>query len=184
MAVNTQPTTFCIVELCERTDLVARGYCTKHYQYWWRHGYPEPIQTLIEPLDISDIEASWLAAVLDCEGWIGYRATITKTGPGYWMSIGVGNTNKKLIDRLMKLTGFGVVRFVNNKGTRNKDQWHWNMWRQDEVRSLLMAVLPYLILKRTQAELLLSTPGRNVVDKERRAELYKLIGVLNKRGRK
>ena len=102
----------------------------------------------------------------------------------YWMSVGVGNTDSRLTNRLCELTGFGKVRFVDNKGTKNKDQFHWNVWRQDEVKSILLTVSPYLILKRTQAELLLSTPGRNIVDNSRRAELYRLIGVLNKKGRK
>lgn len=56
--------------------------------------------------------------------------------------------------------------------------------RRADVERILKAVLPHLIIKREQAEAILSLPGHNVKDKASRATVHDLCRRLNKKGRR
>lgn len=133
--------------------------------------------------DLSEIDRVWLAAVLDCEGWIGMSWGYRKHGKAYWPRIGVGNTDYRLIKRLMDLTGVLSVRHYISKNPNAKEQWHWKSDKRSDVDRILKAALPYLILKREQAEAILSLPGWHVLDKPARANVHDICRRLNKKGR-
>ena len=169
----------CAVVACGRTDVVgASGFCHKHYTYNKRHGHPEIADVPTQPLALSERDAAWLAAVLDCEGWIGTCGTKGR----FHNRIGVGNTNPKLIVRLLALTGFGSARNVTPKSPRAKPQIHWNVNRKEEIRAILLAVLPHLILKTQQAELVLALPPKNTKANARRVATHLALRALNKKG--
>jgi hypothetical protein len=130
----------------------------------------------------SDIEAAWLAAVLDCEGWIGMSWGKRGNGKVYWPRIGVGNTDYRLIQKLVDVTGVPYVRHVIPKSEKHREQWHWKADRRDDVARILLAVLPYLVIKRAQAEAILSLPGWHVKDHAARTNVHDLCQRLNRKG--
>ena len=188
MSTSQQPATFadlklvgrtCLVNGCDRTDVVGRGLCRKHDLYEKRHGYPEIAPDKNEPLPLSERDAAWLAAVIDCEGWIGTCGTRGK----YHNRIGVGNTNPRLIERLVAMTGCGSVRYVSKPKSPNaKPQWHWNVHRRDDIRAILLAILPHLILKDAQARLVLALPPKHTKDNAQRVATHLALRALNKKG--
>jgi hypothetical protein len=138
----------------------------------------------IVPLPLSREEAAWLAAVIDCEGWIGMSKSTRSNGVGYWAVVGVGNTNVKLIDRLFALTGIGVVNLSTRANIKNSKPCHmWTVTRYEHVRALLMAIRPFLILKDAQADLILSLPPKHAKANEEKARVKAQLSVLNKKGR-
>ena len=184
MSTSQQVTTLkvvgriCLVSGCARTDLLGRGLCRKHYQYERRHGNPEIPSVEVSPLDISERDAAWLAAVIDCEGWIGTCGTRGR----FHNRIGVGNTNARLISRLVEITKCGSVRNVIPKNPRAKPQVHWNVSRKDEIRAIILAIMPHLILKVEQAKLVMSLPPKHTKDNARRVETHLALRTLNKKG--
>lgn len=179
---STSQMTECSVDGCCRSDIVALGLCGKHYQYQWRHGIPEPVEHRV-PMHLIERDAAWLAAVLDCEGWIGMSWNNRKHGIVYWPRLGVGNTSYALIERLIAITGVDSVRYVLPKNVKAKEQWHWIVNKREDVDGILLAVLPHLVVKRAQAEAILSLPMKNARDADARKFVHDLCRKLNKKGR-
>jgi hypothetical protein len=102
---------------------------------------------------------------------------------GFHVYLSVGNTNRNLTDRLLELCQCGRVRFVENEGTNNKDQHHWYLRKHSEVRRLLSECLKYLLLKREQAEIIMSLPAVHAKAPEARMEAYLRLKALNRKGR-
>lgn len=130
----------------------------------------------------SDMDACWFAAVLDCEGWIGMSWGNRPHGKVYWPRIGVGNTDYRLIQKIIDITGVPYVRHVLPKNTNAKEQWHWKADRRSDVECILLAVRPYLVMKREQADVILSLPPLNAKAKDVRAAVHDLCRVLNQKG--
>ena len=172
----------CIVNGCERTDVKALGMCNRHYHYNHRHGHPEIKKAKHEVLPICERDAAWLAAVIDCEGWIGMFKSTRDNGVAYWAGVGVGNTNPILTTRLRQLTGLGRVHGVQQKDANAKYKYTWMVNRYEDVRVLLLTVLPHLLLKREQAYLILSLPPKNTKAVELKAQIKARLSVLNKKG--
>lgn len=111
-------------------------------------------------------EIGTLAGFFDGEGWV----TITKTWvkhPKVWKKIGrppgglahyhilrlgVGNTNQQAVERFREVYG-GDIQCRKGKG-KNKDCWVWRVSGERAYR-VLTDFLPYLIVKRKQAEVAL-----------------------------
>ena len=132
----------------------------------------------ILPMPLSERDAAWLAAVIDCEGWIGTCGTKGR----FSNRIGVGNTNPLLIARLVEMTGCGRVRNVSPKSPRAKPQIHWNVNRKDEICAILLAIMPHLILKIEQAKLVLALPLKHAKDNPARVATHLALKALNKKG--
>jgi hypothetical protein len=172
----------CSIPNCNRRNVViVRKMCGRHYQYQYRHGTPEIANHPIAPLKISKGWAMWLAAVLDCEGWIGMMQSTRSNGIAYWASIGVGNTNPKLIKTLRRLTRIGCIS-KSDRGRHNKPIYMWTVTKYEHVRSLLLAVIPHLLLKRRQAEIILSLPPKNTRANALKRKLKTRLSALNRKG--
>ena len=185
MSNVTQPITFaarCKAATCDRTDIDALGMCHRHYAYFNKHGVCEPPPWVDSPISLTEPEAAWLAAVIDCEGTItmssGRRAGSRACVP----MVCVGNTDIRLILKLESLTGCGKVRFVKTKSPRAKDQWSWAVRRQADVRSILLAIRGHLLLKGQQADILLALPRPNSKAATARNEARDAVKLLNKKG--
>lgn len=120
----------------------------------------------------------WLAAVIDCEGWIG----LMRTGRSYCAGIGVGNTNRALTDKLFALTKRGTCT-ARERPAPAKDIVQWMVTRRADVDDILITIRPYLILKGAQADLLLSLPPRHAKDKAARDAIKQQLSALNKKGK-
>ncbi len=143
--------------------------------------------------------APWLAALVDGEGSIMMtRRGPTRTGSksrhgGSWRPrINVYNTDRRLVDAIKLHTGLGyVVHSVRNpiKETRKKDSYWWSI-ESGGSRLVAEAILPYMIVKREQAVLLIEARklieehGQHHQNDDRLAGIRDKVKVLNKTGRK
>lgn len=173
----------CRVDGCERDDIRAFGYCSKHYAYQHRHGHPEPQKREPTPLAINSMDAIWLAAIIDCEGWVGTTASRRSNKTVYTFGIGVGTTTLPLIERCRQITGLGQIAERSPLNPRARQQWHWNVWRIEEVQSILVTIRPYLLIKQKQADLIIDAPPRHSINPSARRALHEALRQLNKRGR-
>lgn len=136
----------------------------------------------------------YIAAILDGEGYVTVSRKKDKTmkvGYGYRPMVGVTNTNKKLLDFLMELTGLGRIHRSKAAKKNHKPSYQWVLWSQ-QARQLLEEVLPYLVIKKTQAELIIAMckaarygVGRDGLTSDELAfqrRTYEQIKKLNKRG--
>jgi hypothetical protein len=134
---------------------------------------------------LSSTEWAYIAGILDGEGNIG--ASISNGGLMTYIS--VGNTNPKLIQFLTSKLGGG------NSTRDATETWkachRWDLTERSTLELVLREVLPYLILKQEQAELLLeileftkNKKGFRFQDDEeyQRALLIVRLQALNKKG--
>jgi hypothetical protein len=135
----------------------------------------------IKPLPISKSTARWLAAVIDCEGSIG---TLVNPGGGCSVRISLGMTTKNFVETVREATGLGGTiyrRIVKNK--RARPQYHWYVGTLVGCKRLCKTILPYLVLKHKQAELVLSFPPRHARAYRFRKSAHQKMMRYNKRGR-
>jgi hypothetical protein len=107
----------------------------------------------------------WLAGFIDGEGMIGISRRNGKY-PCYIILISITNTDKKTICMIRETLGYGYLQqVVAGKGhLGKKDIWRV---RFDKInaRILLPKILPYLMVKRIQAEILLKFPIQRRIPK-------------------
>lgn len=109
-----------------------------------------------KPLDCSDM--AYAASALDCEGCISIFRVKNKNRIGetyytYGSKIIVGNTNRILTDWLYSKFG-GILQIRLTKGN-DKNCYLWSLTRKADVAYFIKTVLPYLKMKKDQAQLML-----------------------------
>lgn len=144
-----------------------------------------------------ETEYAWAAGIIDGEGYIG----MTKNKPGvnrritisFQIRISVRMTHRDTIEKLHSLFG-GTFKVCN---LRNKTKWKccYEWYAGDKCTiNVLTLVLPYLVTKKSQAELVLDyrkqcfltkPKGQNQCSPEitnLRFEYFKRLSELNKKG--
>jgi len=133
----------------------------------------------------------YLAGILDGEGHITItRGTIKgrkvdgSDCVNYVCTVGVRNTDKRLMTWLQQRFGGNIYP---NKPSKNRPNWktsfNWQLFGNKNLELLLLAVLPYLQLKKEQANIALEFLRlRGERFPEKRQELCERIHQLNKRG--
>ena len=117
----------------------------------------------------------YLAGIVDGEGCV---SVSYKTKARHErIRLTVSNTDRNLIDWLTSRVG-GCVSKNQGRGNR-KPAYHWEVYT-DNAFKLLTELLPYLKLKKRQAELCLQFH----TDKSKRAWITKQIRRMNKRGKR
>ena len=152
---------------------------------------------------VTEVEWAQLATWFDSDGFIliskerpqpstGRRTTL------YRPIVGVSNTNPLLMDWLEERFG-GRTTVERPQSDKHKESLHWLAHmglRGDKLISLLESVLPYLLLKRRQAELAIEfyqgavwknggSPGERQTPPQelaRREELHQAVKALNRNG--
>ena len=133
----------------------------------------------------------YLAGIIDGEGHIRIQRNIVKGRKtdgtdciSYICSLGARNTDFRLIRHLIK--HFGGTWYPS-KPPSNKPTWkksyNWQLFGNYNLQKVLLAVLPYLQLKKSQAKLALEflrLEGQRCPEK--REALCEQIGKLNVRG--
>lgn len=111
-------------------------------------------------LDVTEIDLARLAAFIDGEGYIcvaKYTTTQKNNGrvkTGYSVKVEVTNTDPQLMVWLKKF-GVGYVWWKHEQPLRNRRiRYTWCV-RSREAVELLKLLLPYFVMKKNQAELLL-----------------------------
>jgi len=134
----------------------------------------------------------YLSGILDGEGWFSIqrtRRTTNELNVSYMPVIGVANTNIKLMNWLVEKFGGKIITLkYNPKGFGIKQRYEWRL-NSTETRKLMPQVIPFLLLKKEQAKLLLKIGnlhstnfrGRGVPEKIKfkREELYLKLRKLN-----
>lgn len=99
-------------------------------------------------------------------------------------------TDEALLRWACGITGLGTVVFKKTSGDNHKDAWTWQVWSK-EARALARSLIPFLRLKRLQAERLvvfqdmMRFPGSNgLSDAEwsAREAIYSEFRLMNFRG--
>ena len=111
---------------------------------------------------VSDIDKSWLAGILDGEGSIGIcRMMSHRKNPTLTPRISIGNTNIKIIDHVREiLKKIPITMFLEKRQQVNNKNWKSASVIQIShivgVKKLLDLIIPFLIGKKSQGEILLS----------------------------
>lgn len=97
---------------------------------------------------VSKLRASWLAGFIDGEGWIG----IYKRKQGWHCcQLTISNTNKEIIEWLQKSFGGGIITKKVFIGQNWKEQYWWQVYNKKRLDAILLAIIPYLKVKKKQA---------------------------------
>lgn len=133
---------------------------------------------------VPDSRIAYLAGIIDGEGSL---VISCRRNENYIARMQVGMVEPRVIELLQETFG-GKIYSSKMKSGRVIHRWH--LVKSSEISACCEAILPYLIVKRTQAEALLafsSHPGASVnkgvrtptTEVERRRELYQIVKPLN-----
>lgn len=123
---------------------------------------------------ITSTEWAYLAGIIDGDGYIGY---VADGKGGHHTRLMVDNTNIKLLDWIKTKFGGSVITYTS-KNPEHKTKYRWNMTDPTLRYFMLMRILPYLIIKRDQAQTILAHTDSGMTQEE----VYQKMHVLNMRG--
>ena len=102
-------------------------------------------------LNIEKPHPSWMAAIMDCEGWITIQKVKNVRGVGLCLTLGVGNTNPVLTQTLKD--GFGGSVYETKRAPiQHKNYFTWRVFG-NRALEILKYIEPFMILKQSQAKL-------------------------------
>jgi hypothetical protein len=141
---------------------------------------------------MTDIELGYLAGIIDGEGWLGLAKETERrnhSGVNLKPCLVIGSTTHILLERLIQITSMGRISRKYDYSERKKPMWLlW--WSANSMRILLPRLLPHLIIKRKQAELMIcflgiTAKGKHPTEEERKkmTAIYDELKSLNKKGR-
>jgi hypothetical protein len=132
---------------------------------------------------MTPLELAYLAGIVDGEGTITIAARKAASGRIYFRpSVTISNTSERLADWL-RAWGYSINTATNSSG---RPYWRIN-WSGFSVDSLLTRLLPFLVIKRPHADLLLEFISlrralpRLAPPSERMLEIVSTFGWLNER---
>ncbi len=139
-------------------------------------------------------EAAYIAGIMDGEGCISIhrKKNVRGTSPTFALFVNVTNTERKLLEWIQAKVGAGVIT-PKPKSNSNWKLCHQLVFRTEEIESFLKAVLPYMIVRETQAKLMLeflTIEWKQTGDQKTKPSAVRIeqeliqeeIEVLNKRG--
>lgn len=140
---------------------------------------------------LSEVEKAYLAGLVDGEGHIGLalgKKTKSYHNETYMPNITITNTNLSLLTWIKETTSLGFIFLdSNSRNIKWKTKGCWKL-RTNEQIVFLRSILPYLVIKKLQAELLIefhSLLEERVLSEEKiilRKVIYEELMELNKRG--
>jgi hypothetical protein len=140
--------------------------CGSHYRRMQKYGDPHEARVGDDVRWVSthtEAERAYLAGIIDGEGWIGVnvvegRGRHAGHPPQHTIRVAVGNRDRGLIEWIAEHFGGNITR---RKCYDDKwgEQWGWAV-QSRRASSVLKEVLPYLVVKRTQAELAIQLQAR------------------------
>jgi len=139
---------------------------------------------------LSRVDLTWLACAIDGEGHIGLtRMAEPRNRRGFSLIpvVTIGNTSREFIEYFVLLAG-GKIRFEKRNKHNEKSLYRASIYA-NRIRQLLPTILPYLIIKRKQATLLLEAlrllkehrPGYAPNDR-RPYKIFEKMRELNRKG--
>ena len=76
----------------------------------------------------------------------------------------------------------GEYRLAKEATAKHKARWEWRPKGKSNLKKMLLALLPYLVIKREQASLLLEWIDLAYGSQERRIAIIERINILNQKG--
>jgi len=111
---------------------------------------------------------AWAAGIIDGEGCISIarRNPVGNNGrgsrsPSYTVNLKIGMVHRPTIEALRETFNVGALYNRPPEKPNHRTQWHWIVSGKDLARVLTM-VLPYLIVKKEEADLALFFLQKNV----------------------
>ena len=102
---------------------------------------------------LTEGEAAYLAGIFDGEGTVGLYNSRNR----HESTVMITNTDPRLMLWIKDKIGYGCIATIRNSYHRRKHVvHHWRICNRPRVKDFLEAIIPYLIVKKDQAELLLS----------------------------
>jgi len=148
---------------------------------------PQPMKNYMKPeiKNLTKIEYAYIAGLLDADG----NFTLTKDKNNcYHPSIHFTNTSEKIIEPMKKWFS-NYYYHERNRDVKWKTIHSFTICRLADVPKFIEQILPFLIIKKEQAELLkeycetrLSKPNGIVTDKSYDEIIYQKMKRLNRRG--
>ena len=141
-------------------------------------------------MKLSDTQWAYLAGIMDGEGSFSIARGGRKPGPGHpngytnWqLKISIGNTNDGLHDWLLKNVGGAKYMGHRSKTDRHKNGYNWQLHGKENMKEMILGVLPYLVMKKAQALVALDTIAVEGKNPELRESLYLKMKSLNRKGK-
>ena len=148
---------------------------------------------------LTETEKAYLAGVVDADGCITIICSKSGISPSHTLLVSISQANQPFLERWCQKAELGGVyrskKAGDNEGlpfTRHRDQYLWNI-SAGKAEGFLIDLLPYLDIKKPQAELALrfrkikkaettvATARLSVAAIERREQCKQEIMALNKR---
>jgi len=103
---------------------------------------------------MQETDLAWAAGIIDGEGYITFADTQSRRG--FTVCVGVNSTDEIMVPELRRL--FGGNLYVRK--TTHKPQLNWALTSREAIADALIAMLPYLRVKKDQALELLAAIER------------------------
>jgi hypothetical protein len=135
-------------------------------------------------LPLSEIEKAWLAGFVDGEGTI---ALNIREGHGLVPKFQIANTDKDVLLTIKEMLYCGGVSPSKRSDTTKRECWTFSSQTMDDIEYILDLILPYLRVKKTQAEILLIFLDEHIwraKTTEIEMEMFWKLRELNKKGRR
>ena len=118
---------------------------------------------------MTDLQAAWLAATMDCEGCFAIAKELHKKSgaTNYRGRIFVGSTTEELLESCQFIAGGYIGRWRSKIKYKGKPTKTWVL-TGDSLRKALTKIIPYLVVKREQAEILMAFNRTICVDRTRK----------------
>lgn len=179
-----------------------RTFCSVScYETWWADEKSKRVPQKvvaesrlgkIDKQELTPMQASWLAGIVDGEGCISIwceKRPGNRSGVRYRAALEVYNTNRDLIDAVRVMAdGFVTIKSVAKPIKGHKECWKVS-WNRRAVPGMLKMLRPYLVAKREQADLVMAfcdemenAPMRASQVHEVLGEFHQQVKALNKRG--
>lgn len=109
---------------------------------------------------LSPVDASWLAAAIDGEGCLYLSGAHRYQGRSYHGVVLISNTNREFVQHAMDLIGAGYIEYIPARPSKTssgfcRPLYTYHLKGRVVVGAVMKAILPYMIIKRDRAELLI-----------------------------
>lgn len=144
---------------------------------------------------VTDTELAWLAGFMDGEGYLGMTRSDNAGYPKLTPTISIANTNLRAIERILDITdrlGTHMTVNVTEGNDKHKSRSYARTSKLSYIKIILEATLPFLVIKDSQARLLIRFLNRrtdesnNIVRWSKTSDDdfsdYETLRALNKKG--
>lgn len=133
-------------------------------------------------VDLSEVDAAYLAGLIDADGTIGLYRKKRNGAPCYVLTLGISNTRNDLLAWVQRTTSAGFIVTQKRETATHKAAYQW-LAHNRVAWSVLQQTMPYMRVKEDRAAL-----AKNALDAlldhdyEKVEEFRLLFSLANQRG--